>query len=456
MTRRPLLMLIITLLVLTTTALWRVLSDHAVPPEWAAQAPPPTPAELSDESMIATLRQRLQRNPEDPDAYALLGLALLQRVRLTADVMVYHQAETAFEEALKRNPSHVDALIGQGVLALARHDFEAALAWGQQANALDPYRAESLGIIVDAQVELGQYEAALASTQAMVDLRPDLRSYSRVSYLRELHGDTAGAIEAMQAAVRAGVPGQEGTLWAQTQLGHLYFNSGDWARAEETYRHALQLQPDYVHATAGLARVQAAQGDYEVAIEAYRDAAQRLPLPEFVIPLGELYEVTGRLDEAARQYELVRVIQKLNASAGLDVDLELALFDADHGGHPRTTVEQAREAYARRPSIQAADVLAWALYQAGDYREAYLFSLEALRLGTQDAAKYFHAGMIAYRLGEATQAREYLEHALEINPHFSILYTDDARHTLQALPIASEFGTRRSAQGQVSQIVGAD
>jgi tetratricopeptide (TPR) repeat protein len=428
MLRRPLLLLIAASLVVAATGLWQVLSGQATD-----DTPAPVPAEISDESMLARLRQSLQANPNDPEAYAQLGLALLQRVRQTADITLYDQAETAFEGALRLDPDHVDGMIGQGVLALARHDFQEALKWGQHAHALDPYRAESLGIIVDAQVELGQYAAALASTQAMVDLRPDLRSYSRVSYLRELHGDTDGAIEAMQAAVRAGVPGQEGTLWAQTQLGHLYFNNGDWTLADKTYRQALQLRPDYVYAMAGLARLQAARGQPEAAIAAYRTVTQRLPLPEFVIPLGELYEVTGQPAEAARQYELVRVIQTLNESAGLEVDLELALFEADHGGNPQTTVEQARQAYARRPSILAADVLAWALYQAEDYQAAESFSEEALRLGTQDAAKYFHAGMIAYRRGDVTQARAHLQHALDINPQFSILYASVAQQTLRTL-----------------------
>ena len=54
-------------------------------------------------------------------------------------------------------------------------------------------------------------------------------------------------------------------------------------------------------------------------------------------------------------------------------------------------------------------------------------------MGTKDALKFFHAGMIAYRLGENAQAQEYLQQALAINPHFSILYSDEAQHTLDDL-----------------------
>jgi tetratricopeptide (TPR) repeat protein len=434
--------LLAALLVVAGSVVVRVVAGRDEAQDVLSGLPPPSPVELSAESMVARLRDDLRRNPENTYAYAQLGLALLQRMRETADASLYAQAEMAFAEALERDPRQLDALIGQGILALARHDFDGALRWAEQARALNPYRAQILGIMVDAQIELGRYDEAVAAAQAMVDLRPDLTSYSRVSYLRELHGDTAGAIEAMQAAVDAGMPATEGWLWVQTQLGHLYFNSGDWRKAEETYREALRFRSDYAYAAAGLARVQAARGNYADAIEGYQTVAARLPLPEFVIPLGELYQLTGQEAEAARQYELVRAIQKLNASAGVDVDLELALFDVDHGGDPAQALERARAAYARRPSLHAADVLAWALYKAGEYHEAQLFAQEALRLGTQDALMLFHAGMIAHRLGHPDQARDYLERALTINPSFSLLYADEARRTLEALSAAPAETTR--------------
>ena len=150
----------------------------------------------------------------------------------------------------------------------------------------------------------------------------------------------------------------EASLWTQVQLGHLYFNRGDLRDAEQTYRAALSVRPDYVYALAGVARVRAAEGHYEEAIGAYQEIVKRLPLPEFVIALGDLYEATGRPAEAKRQYDLVQAMQQLNASAGVDVDMELALFDADHGIDPAGTVKRARAAYERRSSIYAADALA--------------------------------------------------------------------------------------------------
>lgn len=398
-----------------------------------ANSPAPAPLERSSVAMLQRFQQRLQQNPEDSYAYAQLGLSYLQRLRETADASLYAQAEKALAEALKRDPDQFDAILGQGILALSRHDFHAALAWGQRARALGPYSAEALGILVDAQVELGRYEEAVATAQAMVNLRPDLASYSRISYLRELHGDTPGAIEAMRAAVAASVVGTEANLWAQTQLGHLEFNRGDLDRAEHAYGKALAAKPDYPYAQAGLARVRAAQGRSDEAIALYQPLAARLPLPEFVVALGELLQAVGRVSEAEQQYDLVRAIYQLQASAGVNVDAEAALFEADHGADAVRAVEQARAAYRLRPSLFAADVLAWALYQTGEYEQAKSYSQEALRLGSQEALWHYHAGMIAHAVGDDTAAAGHLRTALSINPHFSPLFVPQVRALLRQL-----------------------
>lgn len=389
-------------------------------------------ASLTNADLIAKYQEDIVRNPENPAAYGRLGLAYLQQVRETADASLYNQAELAFQEALSRDRQQLEALMGMAILALARHDFQGALDWAGQAGRIAPHKVEILGILVDAQVELGQYEQAAATAQEMVNLKPGLASYSRASYIRELFGDPAGAIVAMQAAVDAGGPGQEGTAWSQVQLGHLYFNQGSWDEAALSYQTALQTYPDYPYALAGLARVKAAQGQLDEAIALYEPLVQRLPLPQFAIELGDLYALSGRDNDAQNQYNLVRVIQQLNVTAGMNVDLELALFEADYGD-PAQALQQARTAYALRPSIYGADVLGWALYQNGQYEEAQSYSQEALRLGTQDALLYFHAGMIAYQLGEMAPAGQYLQQSLRLNPAFSLRLAPQAQTILTQL-----------------------
>ena len=156
-----------------------------------------------------------------------------------------------------------------------------------------------------------------------------------------------------------------------------------------------------------------------------------MPLPEYAIALGDVYAVMGEKVKAEEQYDLVRSMDKLLRANGVDTDLEIALFNADHDIDLQRSLEKARAAYDARPSIHAADTMAWTLYKTGNYKEAQEYSSEALKLGTRDPLKLFHAGMISKALGDKEQARTYLQQAIDLNPHFSLLYADEAADSLK-------------------------
>jgi tetratricopeptide (TPR) repeat protein len=136
------------------------------------------------------------------------------------------------------------------------------------------------------------------------------------------------------------------------------------------------------------------------------------------------------------------VIDKLYRANGVNTDLEIALFYADHDMKLQTSLQKARAAYEARPSIHAADVLAWTLYKTGNYEEAQRYSSEALKLGTRDSLKLFHAGMIAKALGHDEQAQKYLQQAIDLNPHFSLLYSNTATAALEDLKEGSDAASK--------------
>jgi tetratricopeptide (TPR) repeat protein len=407
---------------------------RAVPTPSPARAegpPEPVPGDAT-EATIRDYTDRLKANPNDHDTLLLLGLAYYQHARETADPTDYGRAGKAFDRLIAADPSDVDALIGEGTIALARHDFAGALAIGQKALALNSHIARIYGVIGDAQVELGNYDAAVESVQLMVNTRPDLSSYSRVSYQRELHGQIDGAIAGMESAVEAGGPATENTEYVRVILGNLWFLQGNLQKAESSYEASLAHSPGYVYALAGMARVKAAEGDLAGAIDLYTQASDRVPFPEFLVALGEAQEAAGRSEESARTYRLVRQIEGLFTANGVNTDLDLALFEAEHGD-AATSLELARAAYAATPNIKAADALAWALYKNGYLPEARQRAEEALRLGTLDPAWLYHAGMIAKAQGDDAWARRWLGQSLAANPGWSPLLAPRARAALADL-----------------------
>ena len=118
----------------------------------------------------------------------------------------------------------------------------------------------------------------------------------------------------------------------------------------------------------------------------------------------------------------------------MDMDLEVALFDADHGTDVAAGLAAAQREWARRKSIVVADGLAWELYANGRYGDALELSNQALRLGTRSAPFLFHRGMIERALGRDGAAGRDLAACLRINRRFSVLWSATAARTLAELP----------------------
>jgi tetratricopeptide (TPR) repeat protein len=414
---------------------------NRVHPQAPAVAPRTAPA-LQDRPVIAsgtlsrtiaTLQARLEVLPRDWQSWATLGLAYVQQARITADPTYYPKAEGVLRRSLSLHPAaNFQALTGLGALALARHDFSGALRWGRRAEAANPDNANVRGVVGDALVELGRYPEAYAAFQRMVDLRPDLSSYARAAYAHELQGDPRGAAAIMNLALEAAATPAD-RAWTYNQLGDLAFNGGDPAGAERSYRAARQIDPSFVPAMAGLAKVLAARGDLAAAARLYRAVVRRYPLPDYVIALGDVQAAAGDTGGARRSRDLLRFEERLFRANGVNVDLEVALFDADHRVDLAGGLEAARAEWGRRRSVQVADAYAWSLYANGRYREALRYADQALRTGMLSAPFLFHRGMIERALGLTGRARRDLRAALEVNPGFSVLWSKVASRTLAGL-----------------------
>jgi tetratricopeptide (TPR) repeat protein len=418
----------VALIVLATFNSW-ALRSQAGSESASALAQPQTSTDL----LLERLQERLRSYPADQEAYLGLGSAYLQKARETGDPSYYTRGEEALLKALELDPESAQTMTLLGGVALGRHEFPKALEWAERSLEINPSYAGTYGVLGDAQVELGRYKAAFESFQRMVDLKPNLDSYARVSYARQLSGDVEGAVEAMQRAVASSRPETEGAAWARVHLGDLYFNSGRTDEAAEQYEAALMDFKSYHLALAALGKARAAQGKYNEAIRFYEQAAAIIPQPTTLVALGDLYARTGRPDQAQLQYDTVEFIGKLSAFNQQLYNRELALFYADHDIKLEEALKLTTQEIKVRQDIYGYDALAWALFKNGRVREAADAIAEAMKLGTEDASIYYHAGMIYYRLGDQQQARQHLQQALKLNPHFSIWQADQAKHTLEEL-----------------------
>jgi tetratricopeptide (TPR) repeat protein len=425
--------------VLTITAV-RFVTAGTDDARTAVPAQPSTP-----ETAVAALEAAVAQQPDDARAWQRVGAAYTRRLIQTSDPAFVAPARHAFDRADALVPGDAATAVGRGVLALTLHQFAEAHRLGAAALLASPGNPDALAVIVDAEVELGRYEDAAAHLQVLLDQRPGVAALTRVSYLRELHGDVDGALAALRQAEVAGDSGAAFDVATVAAIrGDVLFNHGRLDDAIAAYERARQHAPDHLAATVGEARVLAARGDLDAATALLTPLASRLPAPTVMTLLGDVAQLAGRASDAQAAYAVVRAAGALAAAGGADGDLEAALFEADHGGDPDAVVALATRAAAARPGIHGADTLAWARYRAGDIGGAVAPAEQALRLGTRDASILFHAAAIHARAGDLERARRELGDAFAVNPWFAIANRAEVADLARALDVATpaEWGTR--------------
>ena len=376
---------------------------------------------------IRRLQEAVRESSADGHSLALLGLAYQQRARETADASYLGLSEGVLRQAIALDRDDPVALSGLASLAASRHDFRESLRLARRVVALAPDTARGYGLLGDSLLELGRYGEAFRAFNRMVELKPNLGGYARIAYARELLGRPREALAALELALDSSGNVPEPTAWTLVEIGKLHVSLGELAQAGHAFHAALAAFPGYVYALDGLAKVEAARGHSARAMELARQASDAVPLPQFIGTLADLHSSRGETARAQEQIALLGAIERLLAANGINSDLELALFRADHGIRLGETLALARGARTARPSIYGDDVLAWALARNGRCGEARHYSQRSLRLGTKDASLYFHRGMIERCLGHDAVAKRWFARAIATNPHFSLLWASTAR-----------------------------
>jgi tetratricopeptide (TPR) repeat protein len=385
---------------------------------------------------ISYYQELLKRNSQNAKAYYGLGDAMIRKARETGDSTYFNRAEDALKKSLEIAPHNGSVMRHLAYVFYSRHEFEAAAMHARKAVQMNPRDGDSHGVLGDALLEVGQYAEAEMAYRQMMTLKRSLYSYSRLAGLKSTRGDVAGSMFDLKTAIAIGKLTKEpaeSIAWVEWQLGSDYFSQGNLAEAESYYQQALKTYPGYYRALAGLAQTRAAQQRHAEAVELYQKAIGIVPMPEYIAALGDLYTKAGKLDDARKQYELVEYIGKLSALNQAMYNRELAYFYADHDVKLAEGLTLAERELEYRRDIYAHDVLAWNLYKSGRLDQARAAIDQALRLGTQDAKLFYHAGMIFNQLGDKEKAKDYFRRALSTNPHFHILFAERASRVLREI-----------------------
>lgn len=349
---------------------------------------------------IADMELKLSAKPDDAVAAVTLADALLRQARVTGNAALAFRAERALSRVLAGQPDHHHACRMLAAVQLSQHRFRDAIQTAERALQARRDDAWLMGVLGDAHLELGQYEAAFAAFETMGRLRPDAAAYARASYARELQGDWHGAIDFMEMALEAtSARDPESLAWHHAQLGQLYLAIDRTSDARREFRHAEFAFPGHPFAGEGLARAMIAAGEHAAALARVRVQLSQAPSPSLLALSGDLLSALGRPEEAEAQYRLAEAAWQTDAPE----PARLALFLAERGRRIDEAVKLAERAAADRTDIFTADALAWAYFKAGRLDDAQAAITRALRTGSRDRAIQQHANAIAAAARERTR-----------------------------------------------------
>lgn len=380
-------------------------------------------------------------NSEESKSNLALAALYIQEARITGNYAYYDQAAlNHVNEVLQQEPSNFEALTLKAVLSLSQHHFTDGLTIALQAKTINPYNPFLYGILVDGCVETGNYDSAVAYADKMVSIRPDIRSYSRISYLREIYGDYPGAIHAMKMAVDAGLPGDETTEWSRIQLGKLYEHTGDLKQASDQYAIALNERLGYAYAVAGMARIAVAEKNYDKAIALYLQADSSVMDNSLKEELADVYASAGKKGEADKLYKgVIAALAKDAAGADADetlghyADQELA-YAYLHIKNYDKALHHAVQEYNRRPhNIDVNETLAWVYYSKGNIEKALPYMRVALKTNSKNPRLLCRAGLICHKANDKALAKTFLEQGLKNSPVLSETLKSEVKAALRSL-----------------------
>ncbi len=379
---------------------------------------------IETKNAIQDLIKNIEINPYNNEFKLKLAQAYIQESRVTGDHAFYDEKSLELLDAiLEKEPKNFDALCCKSSVLMSQHHFAEGLTIAKIALPINPNNSFIYGLMCDANVELGNYNEAVKMSDKMISIRPDIRSYSRVSYLREIHGETKGAIAAAKLAISSGYPGLEQTAWTRTILAHLYESTGILDSAEFQYRTALNERPNYAYAIAGLGKIEKAKGNYLEAIKYFEQANKLIIDYSFSEELIDLYDLTKNNNK--KEKTIQEVINILSPIADVDegktghghyADKEISYIYIKAKQYD-LALKHSQIEYNRRPdNIDACEALAWSYYYNKNYEKANFYINKALKTNAKYPTLLVRAGIIKIKLNKVDEGKAFINAGLTNNP----------------------------------------
>lgn len=367
---------------------------------------------------------RVATSPPDGSGQAddaIHARQLLVRGMTRAYLEDYDAAIAYFEQALELVPQEASVLAALADAHAAQDDVTSALFYAREARDAAPDNPTYAMRLAALQVDANRPDEAVSTYAALVDRFPE--QVDAWLALARLHAEEARPAEALRAYEAALPHGARDRPVVLAEMLSLYRETDNAAGVERTLESLIDLRPADPIYVRLLGRLYARQDRVAEAVALYESLLDDASAPiDVVMHLSTLYRQTG--DAAKAERLLHRVLDDDAATADQLVDRARGLYDdaTSDPAVPDTSLLQAAERLLRRAldraprHAEALDLLGRLRYDAGAYAEAGDLLTRALEQNPRAPERWTQAATAFYRAGNANRAAAVADEGLLLFP----------------------------------------
>ncbi len=384
-----------------------------------AQTLPTVSSVLSPVDMrIAAAQKKVKATP-DAQSYNDLAFAFYRKGRDTGDADAYKEVASALKRSLELEPGNYQARKLQALLYIGAQQPVKALKLAGELNHSVPDDTVNWGLLVDANLALGNYAEAERDAQWILDLRPgSALGFEKAAALREMFGDFEGGIEFYdEANLRTSSNDADQHAWCLTRKADLELASGNVGLAEQVINQALLVFPDSQLALATLANIRAAQGRYGEAVSLLEKRYNKVKSATNLYAWAEAVEKSNHPEKATALFQQFEATAAAKTGKPENADVDLVFFYLDRKNDPVRALSVASARNAEYHDCRTLDAFAWALYRNGKYSEAKTQMDRALAVGVRNPSYFCHAAQISAKLSDTAAVRKYRKDLADFAPY---------------------------------------
>jgi tetratricopeptide (TPR) repeat protein len=349
------------------------------------------------EQAIGAYRKAIELEPKYARAHHNLGSALMKQGKLD-------EAAAARRRAIELDAKYAPAHSNLGLALTKQGRLDEAVAACRAAVKLAPKFASAHSILGSALMEQGKLDEAVAAYCKAIELDPKhAPAHANLgSALMEL-----GKLDEAVTACRTASVIDPKSAPIHNALGIALFRRSMSAEAAEAHRKAIEIDPKLTDAHVNLGHALKADGKLDEAIEAYRKGIEiDQKNANAYNGMGLCLTEQGKIGDAMAAYRDAIRLAPDDARPRENIALLLITGPDPKFRDPQRAVEHARGAVALRPQrAEASQVLGWAQYRAGAWRESIEALEQSCKLqagGTDDCGQWIvlapaHAKLAAQR-----------------------------------------------------------